>query len=122
MSEVASPSGIDLNVLAALENRLGRASMIGLIAAHLRHGKAVCERLQAMAGTLDRKELQAIGHQIVGSCGSIGLVGLAQHGSALEDEAMHASPEILQQIIGETLNACHHAQTILAARYPEVVG
>jgi HPt (histidine-containing phosphotransfer) domain-containing protein len=120
MSEVASPSGIDLDVLAALEKRLGRGSMVGLIAAHLRHAKAVCDRLQAMAGMINREELQSIGHQIVGSCGSIGLNGLSDLGSTLEDEAMQAPPETLQQIIAATLNACAEVRAILAERYPEV--
>lgn len=120
MSEVASPSGIDLNVLAALESRLGRTSMVGLIAAHLRHGQAVCERLQALTATPDRKELHAIGHQIVGSCGSIGLVALSRLGSTLEDEAPLAPVEALRDMIEATLGACRDAQSVLRARYPEI--
>ena len=120
MAENTSPNGIDLNLLGALEARLGRSSMVGLIAAHMRHGKAIAERLQAMARALDRKELQAIGHQIVGSCGSIGLTGLSELGGALEDEAAQAPAEVLQRMIESTLAACREAQTVLLARYPEV--
>ena len=119
MSEVASPSEIDVNVLAALDSRLGRRSMVGLVAAHLKHGSALIERLDAMAVGLDRKELESIGHQIVGSCGSIGLVGLSQLGSQLEDEAAEATPERLQQLIAATLAACHAARDLLSERYPE---
>jgi HPt (histidine-containing phosphotransfer) domain-containing protein len=121
MSEAASPRGIDLDVLAALESRLGRTSMIGLIAAHLRHGQAVGDRLRAMASTIDRTELRDIGHQIVGSSGSIGLVGLSNLGCTLEDEAMRAPLEALQQMIAAILNACSQAQAVLLERYPEVV-
>ena len=120
MSEIASQSEIDMNVLAVLDSRLGRASMVGLIAAHLKHATALCERLAAMAVALDRKELQAIGHQIVGSCGSIGLTGLSQLGCLLEDESAEAHPERLQQLITATLESCRAACTVLADRYPEV--
>jgi HPt (histidine-containing phosphotransfer) domain-containing protein len=120
MSEVASPSGIDLNVLAALESRLGRTSMVGLIAAHLRHGQAVCDRLEAMTATIDRTELHAIGHQIIGSCGSIGLAELSRLGGTLEDEALQAPIDALRAMIDATLDACREAQSVLRARYPEV--
>ena len=120
MAEIARSSGVDLDMLAALEGRLGRSSMVGLIAAHLRHAKAVVDRLQAMAVAPDRKELHAIGHQITGSCGSIGLVGLSHLGSTLEDEAPQAPVEALQQIIEATLNACREAQAVLVERYPAV--
>ena len=109
-----------MQVLTALEGRLGRPSMVGLIAAHLRHGKAVVERLQAMTISIDRNELHAIGHQIVGSCGSIGLVGLGSLGGMLEDEALEAPFEALHSIIEATLTACREAQTILLEHYPEV--
>jgi HPt (histidine-containing phosphotransfer) domain-containing protein len=120
MTEVASQSGIDLNVLAGLESRLGRTSMVGLVTAHLRHSEVVCDRLLAMTPAIDRKELHAIGHQIVGSCGSIGLVALSQLGGTLEDEARQAPVEALREIIDATLNACREAQSVLRARYPEV--
>jgi HPt (histidine-containing phosphotransfer) domain-containing protein len=120
VSEVATTSEIDLSVLTALETRLGRSSIIGLIAAHLRHGKTVIERLESLQENLDRTELHAIGHQIVGSCGSIGLTTLSELGGLLEDEAPQAPIDVLQELIRLTLAACSQAQLVLAQRYPEV--
>jgi HPt (histidine-containing phosphotransfer) domain-containing protein len=120
VSQVATPHEIDLDVLTALEARLGRPSMIGLISAHLRHGMAVCERLEAMTVAIDRTELHSIGHQIVGSCGSIGLNGLSHLGCTLENEALQGPIAALEVLIAATLEACRQAQTMLAERYPEV--
>jgi HPt (histidine-containing phosphotransfer) domain-containing protein len=120
VSQIATPLDIDLSVLTALEGRLGRTSMIGLVSAHLRHGKAVMDRLRAMAGSIDRTELHAIGHQIVGSCGSIGLNGMSKLGGMLEDLAREAPLEALEELITATLEACHRAQAALAERYPEI--
>jgi HPt (histidine-containing phosphotransfer) domain-containing protein len=120
VSQVTVPHEIDLTVLSALEARLGRDSMVGLITAHRRHGLAMIERLKAMKPTIDRDELRSIGHQIVGSCGSIGLNGLSRLGGLLEDEAPQASVDALEKLVASTLEACQQAQTMLAERYPEV--
>jgi HPt (histidine-containing phosphotransfer) domain-containing protein len=121
VAQVATPHEIDLDVLTALETRLGRTSMVGLISAHIRHGMAVIDRLQAMEHTIDRRELHAIGHQIVGSCGSIGLNGLSHLGSLLEDKALRAPIDTLEELVTATLEACRQAQIMLVERYPEAV-
>ncbi len=111
---------LDPSILDELERRLGRERLCKVLAVQLSNGRDLGQRLAALEGTLDRMQLRALAHQMAGSSGSIGLVGLSRQAKALENAALGEPDDEIRSLIVGLRASLDQSQQALGARYPEL--
>ena len=111
---------LDSSILDELERRLGRERLCKVLAVQLSNGRDLGQRLAALEGALDRVQLRALAHQMAGSTGSIGLVGLSRQAKALEGAALDEPDDEVRTLIIGLRATLDLSQRELVARYPEL--
>ncbi|HVJ52014.1 MAG TPA: Hpt domain-containing protein [Aliidongia sp.] len=111
---------LDLAILNELERRLGRERVAKVLTVQLANGIEQSRRLEALEAALDRPQIKAIAHQMAGSSGSIGLLGLSREAAALEDAASIRSEAELRELMSGLRACLDESQRRLVEQYPEI--
>ena len=94
---------LDQTILNILEQRLGRDRVAKVVAAQVSHGAELLQTLAEQEQAPDRARIRAIAHQIAGSSGSIGLIGLGEMAGTLEMQVLELpQAQLIEAVRGLT--------------------
>jgi HPt (histidine-containing phosphotransfer) domain-containing protein len=111
---------LDLSILNDLERRLGRERIGKVLAAQLVNGAALSRELIALEAAPDRVRIRALAHQVAGSSGSIGLIGVSRLAASLEDAALIETESELRARMAALRARLEESEQRLIGQYPDI--